>query len=156
MQIRTLSIILTMVFAAAFHANGAESTRENFLRITGLKLGEVELVEGSADCRFSTLGLIEIGDGSISLMAGANPLITGLGIKPERYKERGCEMTEAAVYKDRSATFRKIQDCSGKVFGYNVSVTALDNGFSYRRLNTQDGRLVLDQPCKFRYVKEKN
>lgn len=156
MQIRTFLIILAFAFTFASRANAAESTRENFLRITGLKLGEVELVEGSADCRFSTLGLIEIGDGSISLMAGANPLITGLGIKPERYKERGCVMTEAAIYKDRSATFRKVQDCSGKVFGYNVSVTVLDNGFAYRRLNTQDGKLVLDQPCKFKYVKEKN
>ena len=156
MQIRTFLIVLALVFTFVFRANAAESTRENFLRITGLKLGEVELVEGSADCRFSTLGLIEIGDGSISLMAGANTLITGLGIKPELYKERGCEMSEAAVYKERSATFRKVQDCSGKVFGYYVTVTASDNGFAYRRTNTQDGRLVLDQPCKFKYVKAKN
>lgn len=152
MQLKTLFIVLVLSIATAFQANASERTRENFLKVTGLKLGQVELVEGPADCRFSTLGLIEIGDGSISLMTGANPLITGLGMKPERYKERGCEMTEVADYKERTASFRKKQDCSGKVFEYYVTLGASDAGFAYTRLNKEDGKEVLNHTCKYRYA----
>lgn len=152
MQLKNLFMVLGLIFATALPGHAAESTRENFLKVTGLKLGPVDLVEGPVECRFSTLGLIEIGDGSISLMTGANPLITGLGMKAERYKERGCEMTEAAEYKERTASFRKKQDCSGKVFEYYVSLGVSDAGFAYTRLNKEDGKQVLNYTCKYRYA----
>lgn len=162
MQLRTLVLILfALIVVAARAAEGRTPAqadpsvlKQGFLKLSGLKEGPIELIDGSEDCRVSTLRVIEIDDATLTLSLGANPLVTGIGANSVNYSERGCRVEEKATTASRSVTFRKTQTCGDGIgkLEYAVDVAVSAEGFRFTRVNRRNGKITLNLACKYRFL----
>jgi hypothetical protein len=151
MQLKTILILLFVLAIASSFAEAAP--KDDFLKATGLRMGPIELIDGGEDCMYSNLRLIEIDDGSLTLSLGAEPLIMGLGVGTTTDTERGCTTEETATYGTGKADYKKKQVCGKNVLQYFVTVGVTGEGFEFSKLNKQNGKIVKDLTCKFKFFR---
>jgi hypothetical protein len=156
-MMKTLITIWLLCLTTTIDAG--EALKASFLSKTGFKDSYVlELLEGPESCQQGRLRIIEPENNQLTLMLGAKPLATAIGLPEAKGEERGCADKQKAVVSQGQLEWSSKTTCSTgseAIRGMttrSVVVTSSKEGLSYTRKVAHNGKSVLSEVCVYKYV----